>query len=254
MIVSGNASKGIKQMKLNCDLGEGFGSWKMGNDADIMPLIDQANIACGFHASDPLTMQKTIALAVANNVTIGAHPAYPDLVGFGRRSMAMSAQELAAIVQYQIAALNGLCHAQNTKVNYVKPHGALYNDMMKNDAIFHTLCKAIAALDSELVLVIQATVDNDKYAHIASSYQVKLWFEAFADRNYQDNGLLVPRTEKNAVINDVELIAKRVNTLNEHGYLLSENNRKLSMQVDTLCVHGDTENALDLVKSLSTLT
>ena len=119
-------------MKLNCDMGEAFGNWTMGLDEQIMSFVDQANIACGFHASDPLTMSKTVALAKQHNVTIGAHPAYPDLVGFGRRNMDIAPEELKAIIQYQVAALQGICAAQGVKVTYVKPHGALYNTMMKD--------------------------------------------------------------------------------------------------------------------------
>ena len=238
-------------MKINCDLGEGLGSWQMGCDTKIMPYIDQANIACGFHASDPLTMQKTIALAVKHNVSIGAHPGYPDLVGFGRRSMAMNTDELKATVQYQIGALNSLCQAQNTQVTYVKPHGAMYNDMMKDDGVFQAICVAISELEAGLTLMIQATDNNQRYAQIARGYGVALWFEAFADRNYQDNGLLVPRTNKNAVITDPYVVIKRIETIVKHGHILSENNIKLMMGIDTLCVHGDNENAVELIKAIT---
>ena len=236
-------------MKLNCDLGEKVND----NDHQIMPLIDLANIACGFHASDPLTMQTTVQLAVDNNVIIGAHPSYPDKAGFGRRSMAFSSQELTAIIQYQVGALNSLCQNNNTQVSYVKPHGALYNDMMTNSDIFHTVCAAIAQLDSQLILMIQALPDTQRFVAIANQYNISLWFEAFADRAYDDEGCLVPRAQKGAVIHDVKEVVARCQHLLNFKQLLSINNKVLNLQVDTLCIHGDTPTAVELAKQLNNL-
>lgn len=240
-------------MLLNCDLGESFGHWSLGQDDKIMPYIDMANIACGFHASDPLTMQKTISLAIKHNVSIGAHPGYPDLVGFGRRSMHMSEDELISLIQVQIGALQALCQAQGSQVNYVKPHGALYNDMMKNLTIFTHICQAITTLDNKLPLVIQAIPDISAYETIAQRYDITLQFEGFADRNYQDDGRLVPREQPNAVISNIEDIKTRCEYLKNHKTLLSINNIPLTLKVDTLCIHGDTPNAVPIAEMLRTL-
>lgn len=237
-------------MQINCDLGEGLGIWSLGQDSEIMPYIHMANIACGFHASDPLTMQKTVSLAVKNKVSIGAHPGYPDLVGFGRRSLAMSTEELIASIHYQVGALEAICQVQGTQVNYIKPHGALYNDMMANEAIFQSVCEAIAYLSTSLTLVVQAVPDTRKLEATAEHYGITLCFEAFADRNYLDNGLLVPRTDKDAVLHDAETIISRSIALKQTGKLLSVNNKPLALKVDTLCVHGDNPKAVLLTKNL----
>jgi UPF0271 protein len=237
-------------IKLNCDIGESFGIWKMGNDEVIFPLIDMANLACGFHASDALTMQKSVQLAKSNNVIVGAHIAYQDLVGFGRRSMKCSDEEIEAISLYQISALNGFCKANDLVVSYVKPHGALYNDMMSNKNILISILKAIASYDVNIKLMILSTANNDKYKLMASRFNIELIYEVFADRNYTDEGLLVSRNDKNGVIDNIKEVIKRINTLKNDGYLESINNKKLYIQADTICVHGDNEKALEFVKQL----
>jgi len=240
-------------MKLNCDLGESFGSWQKGLDSEVMPHIDMANIACGFHASDPLNMQKTVKLARQHNVTIGAHPGYPDLVGFGRRSIPYEADELVAIIQYQIGALQAICANEGVRVAYVKPHGALYNDMMKNNDIFTAVCQAVARVDDSLALMIQAIPEPAAFDAIAGQYRLGLMFEAFADRNYQDNGLLTPRSDTHAVITEPKQVLARCQHLLNTGELLSLNGKPLSLEVDTLCVHGDNPAAVALVKQLQLL-
>ena len=252
-------------MKLNCDLGETFSkpeyAEKYGvlntrmksNDADIMPFIDMANIACGFHAGDALMMATTVALAKKHHVAVGAHPSYQDLAGFGRRSMVYQPAELMAIIHYQIGALAAITKSQNMSLSYVKPHGALYNDMMKDLAIFDTVCQAISGYDQTLRLLIQAFPNVQPYEKIAAQYGIHLLFEAFADRNYQANGLLVPRSEKNAVIKDVNAIVARCQHLLTNKQILSENDTPLTMQVDTLCVHGDHPKALEIVTALRQL-
>ena len=237
-------------MKLNCDLGESFGSWQMGNDADIMPLIDQANIACGMHAGDPLIMHNTVNLAAQYDTEIGAHPSYPDLQGFGRRSMVMSEEELTAYLHYQIGALNAIASTHKQRVTYVKPHGALYNDMMAKQSLFATVCRAIAALDDKLALVIQAIPDTTPFTQIAAQFGITLRFEAFADRNYLDSGLLVPRSHPSAVIHDTDTVVNRIKALINTGQMTSISGAPLSLKVDTLCVHSDTPSALALVKAI----
>jgi 5-oxoprolinase (ATP-hydrolysing) subunit A len=237
-------------MKLNCDLGE----FANNNDADIMPLIDMANIACGFHGSNPITIKNTIKLARQHQVMTGAHPSYPDVDNFGRQSMHLSPDELIANLQYQIGALQGLCAVENTQVDYVKPHGALYNDMMKNLDLFENICRAIAQLNrtskKPLTLMIQAVTKRDAFEAIAKKHHIKLYHEAFADRAYLDNGLLVPRNETCALLTDTQEVVLRCHGLLNQQPLLSINQQPLKFHIDALCVHGDTPNALAMIKAL----
>ncbi|MBM6550923.1 5-oxoprolinase subunit PxpA [Marinomonas ostreistagni] len=237
-------------MKLNCDMGEAFGAWTMGRDEEIMPYIDQANIACGFHASDPLTMHKTVALAKQHQVTIGAHPAYPDLVGFGRRNMDIAPNELKALIQYQIGALQGICQAQGTHVSYVKPHGALYNTMMADFSVLETVMQAVSELGNRLVLMVMAIPEADQVKALAKKYALDLWFEAFSDRLYTDAGRLTPRKQANAVHQSFDLIEQQVHNLSQHGSLITESGQSLAVHADTICVHGDGDHALDAVQRI----
>jgi len=237
-------------MKLNCDMGEAFGTWKMGMDEQIMPYVDQANIACGFHASDPLTMSKTVALEKQHNVTIGAHPAYPDLVGFGRRNMDIVPTELKALIQYQVGALQGICKAHGTQVTYVKPHGALYNTMMADFSVLETVMQAVSELDPTLVLMVMAIPESDQVRALAEKYQLTLWFEAFSDRLYTDEGRLTPRKQSGAVHQTFDLIEQQVLQLSEQGALTTESGQLLAIQADTICVHGDGAHAVEAVQRI----
>lgn len=237
-------------MKLNCDMGEAFGTWKMGMDEQIMPYVDQANIACGFHASDPLTMAKTVALAKQHNVTIGAHPAYPDLVGFGRRNMDIAPTELKALIQYQVGALQGICKAHGTRVTYVKPHGALYNTMMVDFSVLETVMQAVSELDPTLVLMVMAIPESEQVKALAEKYQLALWFEAFSDRLYTDEGRLTPRKQSGAVHQTFDLIEQQVLQLSEQGALTTESGQLLAIQADTICVHGDGAHAVEAVQRI----
>jgi len=228
---------------LNCDLGESYGSWKMGRDADAMPHIDQANIACGFHGGDPLVMQQTLALAKANNVMVGAHPAYPDLVGFGRRSMNCSAVEISALVSYQIAAIDGMAKNQGLELAYVKPHGALYNDMMAKQSVRAAIMQAIAEYHRPLRLTLLATPDSDMHREEADAVGVELWFEAFADRCYDDDGKLLARSKLGAVHTREKMLAQ-VEQICSTGTVTSVNGNTLNLTPDTLCVHGDNEEGI----------
>lgn len=237
-------------MLLNCDLGESFGPWKMGIDEAIMPFIDSANIACGFHASDPVIMQHTVELACKNGVSIGAHPGYPDLVGFGRRSIKCTPHEIESIVIYQCGALEAICKANGSQINYVKPHGALYNDMMKDEDIFMSIVRALSKYNKNLKLMILSTNNNAHYEALAKAYDIELIYEVFADRGYTNEGLLVPRTEVGAVIESKDEIISRIELLEKEGKLLTVSGQKIDMQADSMCVHGDNQQAVDLVKSL----
>ena len=237
-------------MKLNCDAGESFGSWKMGLDEAVLPYVDMANFACGYHAGDPLIMDASIKLAQKHNVSIGAHPAYPDLMGFGRRSMACSLQEIEAMVIYQIGALQGFVSANNATLSYVKPHGGLYNDMMKDEAVFKAVATAVARVNSSLKLMVLSMVDTSKQEAIANELGLELIYEVFADRAYDDNGLLVPRSQKGSVIHDVQQVVARLKLLQEEGLLETISGKKIAIKADTLCVHGDNQEAVALVETL----
>lgn len=240
----------MSRLLLNCDIGESFGSWTMGLDAEVMPFIDCANIACGFHAGDPSIMRKTVSLALSNGVLIGAHPAYQDLVGFGRRSMTYTAQELQDIVHYQVGALDGICRAQGGRVNYVKPHGAMYNDMMANPAQLRAVLQAVATYDRTLPLMLMATRDNSAAQQLGDEYGVTLWFEAFADRAYDSAGRLVSRQLPGAVHHDPEKIIEQALTIARGGKLTASDGSALHLQANTLCVHGDNASSVAAVKRI----
>jgi 5-oxoprolinase (ATP-hydrolysing) subunit A len=230
-------------MKLNCDLGESFGSWQMGLDASAMPHIDMANIACGFHAGDADVMASTLQLAKQHKVTIGAHPAYPDLQGFGRRSMALSHAEIVHMMHYQIAALEGMAKTAGLTLEYVKPHGALYNDMMSKPNVFTAVLAAIAEYYQPLKLMILATAEQDHYRQLAEQAGVTLLFEAFADRRYTDDGKLTPRSQAGAVLSETEML-QQVQQLVQSGTVTTQSGNRLALQADTLCVHGDNPAAI----------
>lgn len=234
-------------IRLNCDLGEGFGPWCMGEDAAIMPLIDQANIACGFHAGDPLTMRRTIRLALEHGVSMGAHPGYPDLVGFGRRAMAVERTELIALVRYQVGALMALACAEGGTVDYVKPHGALYHAMMAQPEILEAVLEAVAGLKSGLALMVQALADNSATLALAARFDVPLIFEAFADRRYLADGHLAPRNLPGAVHEDEASIVQQALSLARGEPLRLDEGASLQLRADSLCVHGDTLQALAAV-------
>ena len=228
---------------LNSDLGESFGSWKMGNDAQILPVVSSANIACGFHAGDPLGILNTLKHAVQLGVSIGAHVAYPDLVGFGRRNMDLSSDELIADVLYQISALDGLAKVAGSKVNYVKPHGALYNTIASNAVQAAAVIDAIKMYNPALVLVALAGSPLVAQAKAAGLTVVS---EAFADRAYNSDGSLVSRRLAGAVLHDTDFVAKRVVAMLKNGGVDSIDGVFTPIQADSICLHGDTDGALEM--------
>ena len=243
-------------MKLNCDLGESFGAWSMPVESAIMAEIDQANIACGFHAGDPLVMKQAILLAKQHDVTIGAHPAYPDLQGFGRRSMAIDADELKAMIQYQVSALRGMAAICGAEVSYVKPHGALYNDMMKDIALMRTMMQSIAAINEQsshmpLALMVQATSQNAALKEAAQEWALPLYFEAFSDRRYTDEGLLQSRSIEGAVLDESEALLQAKQLISS-GTVTTASGNTLAVEADSLCVHGDTKGAVNIAKKIRT--
>jgi len=240
----------IKKLLLNCDMGESLGPWSMGMDEQVMPLVDMANIACGFHASEPVTMTRTVLLAKQSRTQIGAHPSYPDLIGFGRRSMQCTPLEIISMVQYQIGALDGICRAHDVRVGYVKPHGALYNDMMRDADILRAVLEAIKSYDSNLPLMVLAATNNHKTVSIAAEFGITLLFEAFADRAYDDNGFLLPRTQAGAVYHSEQQILEQALLLATEGSVISQNGHRLKLDADTLCVHGDNAESVQAVRHI----
>lgn len=239
-------------MLLNCDLGESYGSWTMGLDAQVMPHIDQANIACGFHGGDPVTMRRTLELAAEHEVSVGAHPAYPDLVGFGRRSMNLSAEEIVAGLHYQVAALEGMALSHGLTIDYVKPHGALYNDMMANQDVRTAIMQAVASFHRPLPLMLQATPAATQHRAEAQTHGIRVLFEAFADRCYDDDGSLLSRRKPGAV-HDRERMLAQVTLLQAQGTVVTVNGKELSLQADTLCVHGDNPEGVKAIQAIRAL-
>ncbi|MDI6621969.1 LamB/YcsF family protein [Acinetobacter junii] len=230
---------------LNSDLGESYGSWSMGNDEQILPIVSSANIACGFHAGDPKSILKTLKQAAQLKVSIGAHVSYPDLVGFGRRNMDVAYDELYADVLYQISALQGLAQVAGTSVRYVKPHGALYNTIATNLTQAKAVIDAILAYDSSLVLVALA---GSPLIEFARKQGLKVVSEAFADRAYHRDGTLVSRRQEGAVLHDVEMIAERVLDMIKKKGVMSIEGEFTPLKADTICLHGDSLGALQMAK------
>lgn len=231
-------------------MGESFGIWKMGQDAEIMPFLDMSNIACGMHASDPLVMSQTISLAKKYGVQIGAHPGYADLQGFGRRAISLNDEELKALFVYQIGALRAICQMQDADITYVKPHGALYNKMMQDKAVYQNLVMALAAYDKSLPLMIMATPEHEQYAKIAEEYGVSLIFEAFVDRAYTPEGQLESRSKEGACHKSLERIQAQALSLIHEQSVETLDGQKLEVKADTICIHGDGLLALDIAKFL----
>jgi 5-oxoprolinase (ATP-hydrolysing) subunit A len=241
-------------LKLNCDLGESFGSWKMGLDEIVMPHIQMANIACGFHAGDPDIMMQTLRLAKLHKTEVGAHPSYPDLQGFGRRAMNCTADEITNMVVYQVSALIGMAKTQGIAVDYVKPHGAMYNDMMRNDSVRRAIYQAIALLNTagaKLKLLLLASKHNNDYSKEAELFNVELIFESFADRRYTDEGVLQARTEKGSVLDKDAMLQQVENLIN--GFVTTASGNKLIVQSDTICVHGDNQDGVALIADIRRL-
>ena len=239
----------MHKIDLNCDLGESFGNYKLGLDDEVIKYISSANIACGFHASDPLVMQKTVALAHANGVAVGAHPGVPDLVGFGRRNMNVSPAEAKAFVQYQIGALAAFCKAAGCRLEHVKPHGALYNMAGKDEALALAVCEGIAQVDDSLILL---GLSGSKMLSAAKTVGLRAASEVFADRAYEEDGSLVARTKPGAMITDEDEAVRRVVAMVEKGTVTAITGKEIPLQADSVCVHGDSPKALNFVQKIRT--
>lgn len=239
----------MRQLRLNCDLAEGAGL-----DERIIPLIDMANIACGLHAGSWEESARDVALAREHGVMIGAHPGYPDREHFGRRSLEMGPRLLRSALAYQIGALEGICRAEGAKLEYVKPHGALYNDMMRDQGLFESIVRWVADLAPGAGLMLLAVGDPAPYREIADRYGVGLIYELFADRNYLPDGSLVPRSHPEAVIHDPARVVERIRRYREEGVIADLEGRPLRLEADSVCVHGDTPEALEMIEALRNVT
>ncbi len=246
----------MNRILLNCDMGESFGAWQMGDDALAMPLIDQANLACGFHAGDPLIMQQSVLLAREHGVSIGAHPSYPDLQGFGRRHLACSAEEVEALVLYQLGALDAFCRAAGTQIDYVKPHGALYNDLLQRDDLLQAVLRACFRYRAGLPLMLlarggqHAGEGSVRERRLAEAAGVPLLREAFADRAYLADGSLAPRRLPGAVHHQAERIVEQALAIARGEPFAALDGSWLRLEADSLCVHGDNAESLAVLRRL----
>lgn len=235
---------------LNSDLGESLGAWRMGDDAAMLGIVSSANVACGFHAGDPAGILETLKNARANGVTVGAHVAYRDLVGFGRRNMDVAHADLVGDVIYQIGALQGLAAAAGTAVRYVKPHGALYNTIAHDKKQAAAVIEAMQAMQSvcgSLALVVLA---GSPLAQWAQDAGLRVIAEAFADRGYTPQGALVSRREPGAVLHDPALVAERMLQMVQHGTVVASDGSTIAVRADSICVHGDSPGAVAMARAV----
>lgn len=230
---------------LNCDMGEGFGAYEMGNDLEILDYVTSANIACGFHAGDPSRMHKTVEAALEKGVAVGAHPGLPDLQGFGRRAMALAPREAYDIVVYQVGALAAFATALGGRLAHVKAHGALYNQAAKDYALSKAIAQAVVDVDSQLVLVGLA---GSEMLRAAREVGLVAAGEVFADRTYQEDGSLTPRRQADAMIESGEQGAAQATRMIKEGFVRATNGRDVPVRADTLCIHGDRPGALAFVR------
>lgn len=232
---------------INCDMGESFGVYRLGSDEEMMAHITSANIACGYHGGDPIVMERTISLAKSHGVSVGAHPGFRDLVGFGRRSMELTPQEVRNDLIYQVGALSAFAQIEGLSLQHVKPHGQLYNLAAKDESMTKAICEAILALEKNLILV---ALSGSKMAEIASKSGLKVAREAFADRAYHKDGSLVSRKREGSVIHDPERVAERVIRMVQEGKIQSIEGDLIDLEADTICVHGDTPGAVQLAQTI----
>ncbi len=238
----------MQTIDLNCDMGEAFGNYPMPNDDILMDYISSSNIACGFHAGDPEVMQHTVNMAVKKGVAIGAHPGLPDLQGFGRRDMKISVNETYQMTLYQIGALFGFVKAAGGKLHHVKAHGALYNMAAKDPALAKAIVEAVHDFDPTLILYALA---GSEMVQAAKKTGIVVASEVFADRTYQDDGSLTPRTQSNALITNEQQSTEQVLLMVKHQQVVSVNNKTIDLKAETLCLHGDGAHAVDFAKMIN---
>ncbi len=237
----------VDVIDLNSDLGEGFGRYTLGHDARLFEVVSSANIACGFHAGDPRTMQASVHLAHENGVGIGAHPGFPDLAGFGRRELRVSHDEIVTDMIYQIGALAGFCQAAGVRLQHIKPHGALYNMAVREPAVAHAIADAVARFDPTALLFV---LPNSVFEIAAHERNLRVVREIFADRAVEVDGSLVARSKPGAVITDVQEVIARTIRMVRLGVVTAITGEDISMSGETICVHGDTPDAVELLQRL----
>ena len=235
------------RIDLNSDLGESFGRYTLGNDAEVLARVSSANIACGFHAGDPVVMQKTVGLCKASGVRVGAHPGFPDLMGFGRRNMNLSFDEAKAYVLCQLGALDAFCRAQGVRMQHVKPHGALYNMAAKDESLSRAICEAVRDFDGELIVLGLA---NSALVKTAKDLGLRAASEVFADRAYEPDGSLVARSRPGAMITDEDEALRRVIRMVTEHRVSAVTGEDIRIVPDSICVHGDGEKALLFVQKI----
>lgn len=237
----------MKSIDLNCDMGESFGAWTMGDDDEIINYVSSVSVACGFHAGDPTTIRKTVENALEKNISIGAHPSYPDLQGFGRREMSLTAREIYDAVLYQIAAVKGICESVGAKMRHVKPHGALYNRAAQNAETAAAIAAAIHSLDANLRVY---GLSGSFLISEAEKLGLNAVSEVFADRTYQNDGSLTPRNVANALIVDVSQAVAQVRQMVESQTVKTVENEIIFIKAETVCIHGDGRNAAVFARAL----
>ena len=237
----------VKKIDLNCDMGESYGAWKMGADAGVMPFITSANIACGFHAGDPATIRKTVRLAVDAGVAVGAHPSLPDLMGFGRRVMRISPQDMYDLVIYQAGAVEAFARAAGAKLHHVKCHGALYNMAAMDEGLSEAMIRAVKDLGSGVMLY---ALSLSKNFQLAKKANIPVAGEVFADRGYSDDGSLAPRDKPGGLIEDVQASVRQALGMIEEGCVTSLAGKRVAVSADTMCLHGDQPGAVTFAQAL----
>jgi len=236
----------VKRIDLNCDMGESYGAWKMGADAEVMPHISSANIACGFHGGDPATIRKTVRLALDHGVAIGAHPSLPDIQGFGRRPMKISAQDMYDLVVYQAGAVEGFARAAGAKLHHIKCHGALYNMAATDDGLSEAMARAARDLGNVMIYALS----NSRMMSTVKKLGVPVLGEVFADRGYSDDGTLAPRDQPGGMIEDKAKSVQQALAMVEDGYVTSLSGKRVAVAADTLCLHGDQAGAAAFAQAI----
>jgi UPF0271 protein len=237
----------VNKVDLNCDMGEGFGVYRFGFDEEAMPYVTSANLACGFHASDPMTMLRAIRLAKKHGVAVGAHPSFPDRVGFGRRLLGASPDEIRADVIYQIGALAALCRSQGVGLTHVKAHGALYNLATRDVEVATAIAEAVKSTDRNLTMICLA---GSRMTEAARKAGLRCREEVFADRGYTRQGTLVPRNLPGAIVHDVGAVVSRVLLMVREGRVLSVDGEEVPVSAETICVHADTPGAVEMIRAI----
>jgi UPF0271 protein len=241
---------GRNKIDLNSDVGESFGVYKLGMDEALIPFISSANIACGFHGGDPSVMRQTVSVAKQHGVAVGAHPGFPDLMGFGRRNMDITISEIGDYVVYQIGALQAFAAMAGLRLQHVKAHGALYNMGVQQIDIYETITKAIAKIDKDLILVVMSGPGREELEGIGKKYGMRIAFESFADRGYNPDGTLVSRKDPGAVLVDPQTVSDRMVKMVKEGKVVAADGSEIALKADTVCLHGDNPAALTLVKTI----